>query len=112
MKFTPTGKLYYYVSAPKQIQLEMLSDIDSNIVASTMTQIEPINTNDNYLDKEELEPFVEDIYNNDYPTQEEYFNIIYNYDDEYFRLLDLEEKMCEGLCEDLDGDETDDEESA
>ena len=112
MNFKPTGKLFNFIMSSKEEQCKIMHDIRKNNEQNeNETQIKKITLEipaiklsdvDTFYEKsdEENDESIDIDIHNEYPTDEEYYNLINNYDSEFFRLMDREEKLCEGLADD------------
>lgn len=108
--FRPSGALFRYILSSTEEKKEFLKEID--VECKNMVPICPINPNDEIPSKNSD---ISEDENHDYRSQQEidieYYNIINGYDDEFFRLMEIEEKMCEGLAEEPETDSMSDDET-
>tara|TARA_B110000285_G_scaffold158816_1_gene177208 strand:+ start:485 stop:838 length:354 start_codon:yes stop_codon:yes gene_type:complete len=113
MKFAPTGKLFRFISSSEEEKKHILKTNEESCKKREM-QIQSwiwSTPSDNYTKVETLMDKYPGEIRCDKMFDLYYYNYVNGYDDEFFRLLDLEDKMCEGLseAEDPNSDDNDEE---
>ena len=99
MYFTITGKLFKFVSSTDKEKKEILQSINKSSENSQSKKHDDFQFSWNIDHPVISEPLRHIPDENVEQSDVEYFNYIRGYDKEFFRLLEEEEKMCEGLSE-------------